>query len=356
MKARSFIARNLIVACAALAPFAVGAQEVIRMTVSSGHSPVFVWVKHLKATLMPTVDAELAKTGQYKMAWTEAYGGTLAKLGSELQTVGDGISDMGMVNTLFHMGDMPLQNIGYLTPFGATDPEMVCDVMDETHKAVPEMEAAWTKHNLVRLVSHCYEDYGMVSKFPIQRLEDMDGRKIGGAGPASTWIKGTGASSVNGNFATYYNDLKSGVFDAGIVFLSGAEAGRHFEVAPNYIDIGFGAVYAGGVAVNKARWDAFPDEVKQAFKVGADAYRVAYFKETRERIASSKQAWTKGGGTILPFAPEERIRIAQAIDNPVTPWLATSEKANLPARQVVDAYMGGFRSRGVEFARDWDKE
>jgi hypothetical protein len=58
-------------------------QETIKLTMAAGHPPIFLWVKHLKESLMATVDAELAKTGKYKIAWTEAYGGTLAKIGSD---------------------------------------------------------------------------------------------------------------------------------------------------------------------------------------------------------------------------------------------------------------------------------
>jgi TRAP-type transport system periplasmic protein len=36
------------------------AQEEIKLTVAAGHPAIFLWVKHLKASLIPTVDAELA--------------------------------------------------------------------------------------------------------------------------------------------------------------------------------------------------------------------------------------------------------------------------------------------------------
>lgn len=347
----------LAAACAAvLAAAPARAQQTISLTVSSGHAPVFVWVKHIKETFMPAVDAELAKTGKYKIAWNEAFGGTLAKLGSELKTIGSGVSDMGLVNTLFHGGDMPLQNASYVTPFGPKDPDLVCRVNDTLHQTMPEMERAWTRHNIVRLVSYCYENYGLISKAPMGGVQDFQGRKIGGAGPNLSWIKGSGASGVLGNFSTFYNDLKSGVFDAGIVFLSGAVSGRHFEVAPNYISTDFGAVYAGALTVNKNRWDAFPDEVKQAFRSAGQAYRAAYFKETAQRAAQAEEAWVKHGGKILAFAPEERAKLAKAIENPTKAWAASAEKSRAPATAVLKAYMDGIRAAGGSFARDWDRE
>ena len=39
------------------------AQQEIKITVSAGHAPVFLWVKHLKETFIPAVNRELAKSG-----------------------------------------------------------------------------------------------------------------------------------------------------------------------------------------------------------------------------------------------------------------------------------------------------
>ena len=118
------VARRYGLAAAAVAsivvalPVAASAQEEIKLTVAAGHPPIFLWVKHLKASIMSTVDAELAKTGKYKIAWTEAYGGTLAKIGSELETMQQGISDFGIVATVFQSSKLPLNNVTYFVPYG----------------------------------------------------------------------------------------------------------------------------------------------------------------------------------------------------------------------------------------------
>src|SRR5688572_1351653 len=106
------------------------AQETIKLTIAAGHPPIFLWVKHLKDSLMATVDAELAKTGKYKIAWTEAYGGTLAKIGSELETMQQGISDLGIVATVFQSSKLPLNNVTYFVPYGPADANKVTAAID----------------------------------------------------------------------------------------------------------------------------------------------------------------------------------------------------------------------------------
>ena len=68
-------------------PIQASAQEEIPVTVVNGHPAIFLWVQQLTETFIPTVDAALEGT-PYQIAWTEAYGGTLADVGGELESAG----------------------------------------------------------------------------------------------------------------------------------------------------------------------------------------------------------------------------------------------------------------------------
>ena len=116
------------------------AQETIKLTVAAGHPPIFLWVKHLHDTFMHSVDGELARSGKYKIQWTEAYGGTLAKMGSELETMQQGISDMGIVSTVFQSSKMPLNNVTYFVPYGPTDAQVVTKAINVV-QGMPEWTA-----------------------------------------------------------------------------------------------------------------------------------------------------------------------------------------------------------------------
>jgi TRAP-type C4-dicarboxylate transport system substrate-binding protein len=163
---------NLVRAAAAVAALTVAlpaaAQETIRLTVAAGHPPIFLWVKHIRETFMPTVDAELAKTGKYKIAWNEAYGGTLAKIGSELETMQQGISDMGIVATVFQSAKLPLNNVTYFVPFGPPDANVVTKAIDYV-QALPELTAEWSKFGVVYLAGFSIDNYGFATNFPIAR-------------------------------------------------------------------------------------------------------------------------------------------------------------------------------------------
>jgi hypothetical protein len=76
-------------------------------------------------------------------------------------------------------------------------------------QATPELIGEWSKYNLVYLTGFAIDNYGLATTFPIAKLEDLKGRKIGGAGPNLAWFKNTGAVGVRAA-PTLYNDIKTG--------------------------------------------------------------------------------------------------------------------------------------------------
>lgn len=331
---------------------AAQAQETVRLTIAAGHPAVFLWVKHLKESLMATVDADLAKTGKYKIAWTEAYGGTLAKLGSELETMQQGVSDVGLIGTVFHAAKLPLSNVTYFAPYGPADADRVMTAMDKVHQ-LPELQAEWSKQNVVYIAGFTIDSYGLATNFPITKLEDLKGRKIGGAGPNLAWLINTGAVGVQGTFNSFYNDIKTGIYEGAIGWITASVPAKLFEVAPYYTVVNMGSMFAGGVGFNKSRWDKLPDEVKAAFRKGADAYRAAYAAEQKARVAGAIEAWKAAGGKFTELSSPERERLVKAIPNPSLEWI---KQAGPPAKKVLIAYMDAVRATGFTFPRDFDKE
>lgn len=341
------------VTAAALALAApAAAEEQIKLTVAAGHPPIFLWVKHLKQSFIATIDAELAKDGKYKIVWNEAYGGTLAKIGSELETMQQGISDVGIVATVFQSAKLPLNNVTYFVPYGPADANVVTAAIDRV-QGLPELTAEWRKYNLVYLAGFAIDNYGLATSFPITSMDDLKGKKIGGAGPNLAWFKNTGAVGVQGSLNSFYNDIKTGVYQGAIAFITSAVPAKLYEVAPHFTVVNMGAMYAGAVAVNKSRWDTFPPAVQAAFRKGAAAYKDAYLKEQTARIAAATDAWKKNGGKIAVLAPAEQAKLVKAIPNPTADWI---KQAGPNAKKVLAAYMDAVRAGGFKFQRDFDKE
>jgi len=356
MKTRRQLALSAVALAAALAGTPALAQQTIKLTAAAGHPPVFLWVKTVDEVLIPEVDKRLAAAGgKFKIEWTKAWGGTLLKLGSESKGVADGVADMAIVSTVFEAPKFPLQNVSYFTPFGSDDIGLVSRTIADLQRSVPAMGDTWTKNGLVYLGGMALDTYHIWSKFPITKIEDLQGKKLGAPGPAANWVRGTGAVPVAGTLNTYYEDIKSGVSDGVVVFVTGAGAAKLHEVAPFITKVNFGAQFAGGVAVNKSRFDRLPPEVQKALREAGEVWQAAYAAAQSAAVDAVLKRMVDGGAKVSELSDAERKRWADALGPVARTWANDSQSKGLPANDVLSAYTAALAKAGTKLPRDWTK-
>ena len=338
-----------------LASIPATAQQVIKMTAAAGHPPVFLWVKMADEVLIPEVDKRLAVAGKYKIEWTKAWGGTLLKLGSESKGVADGVADVAIVSTVFEGAKFPLQNVSYYTPFGTDDIALVSKTVADLQVSVPAMGDAWTKNGLVYLGGMALDTYHVWTKFPITKLEDLQGKKISAPGPSSNWVRGTGAVAVAGTLNSYYEDIKSGVSDGALVFTTGAWGAKLHEVAPYVTKVNFGAQFAGGAVIGKSRFDKLPPEVQKAFVEAGEAWQSAYAKAQSAAVSALIQKMAEAGAKITDLNDLERKRWADSLGPVAKNWAADAQGKGLPANDVLNAFIASLQKAGTKLPRDWSK-
>jgi TRAP-type C4-dicarboxylate transport system substrate-binding protein len=328
----------------------------INATIVAGHPPVFRWVKHASKTFIPTVNKALEGSG-HSIVWSEQYGGSLAKVGDELEAVEEGLAEVGLVSSLFDPAKLSVQNVTYFTPFVSSDSTAISALIDGLHKTNPDLRKSWETNGLEYLGGAIgIDDYLLMTKFPINSIDDLKGKKIGAPGPAVNWLKGTGAVGVSGNLTTYYNEIKTGVYDGVIVFASAALPGKLYEVAPYITKVGFGAQYAGGFAANKAWYDAQPEVVQKALKSAAEADRVAYHKDLDASVAKFLGIMKSKGATVTEVDEAFRKKWADGMDNVAKIWAAKLDSDGKPGTKVLNTYMDTMRAAGATPVRNWDKE
>lgn len=332
-----------------------GAEE-INATIAAGHPPVFRWVKMIPNVFIPTVRKELEGTG-HSMSFSEQYGGSIAKVGEELEAVGEGLAEIGTVQALFDPAKLAVQNVTYYTPFVSSDVTTISNLMDKLHKEDARLQQAYTDNDIVYLGAPIgIDDYLLMTKFPVNTLADLDGKKIAAPGAAINWLSGTGATGVSGNLTTYYNELKTGVYDGVIVFASAAVPGKLFEVAPHVTRFGLGAQFAGVLGANKDWYDGLPEEVQQALHAGADAAKDFYNADLEAAAAKALETMAENGATIRNASPTMRQAWAKAMDNSAKTWAEGLDAKGMKGSEVLALYMEEMRKAGAKPLRDWDKE
>jgi len=342
---------------AALLGVTAGVQaQTITVTLVNGHPPILRWVKHLQESFVPAVDQALEGSG-ITIRWRQQYGGTLAKVGEELEAVQDGIADVGLIPSTFHISKLPMHNISSYAPFVSDDLGLVVRAVHETQNKVPAMAKTWEDNGVTFLGgSFGVDDYHLFSKFPINSLEDLKGRKIGTPGPTISWFKGSGAVGVAAAIPEYYNALQTGLFDGVVTFATAAVPAKLHEVAPYITLIGYGAQYTGGLVANTQWYEAQPQALKDALAVGARAYGQAYLDDLSQSAKAALEELVANGVQVNPRSAQIRREYVQAMESPARSWVEELEKQGLPARQVLETYMQEVRAAGAQPLRQWDQE
>lgn len=330
--------------------------EELEVTAVAGHPQVFLWVKTLSETYIPAVNAAL-EGSDFSIDWTEAYGGTLAKVGGEMEAMEDGLAQVGIVSTLFEPSLLSLQNVTYVTPFGSPDVDLVLSTVDQMHEEIPAMRKLWEDLDLEYLGGGFgLEDYLLMTTFPVSRVEDLKGRKINAPGPAVNWLKDTGAVGVAGNLTTYYNDIQTGVAEGVIVFPTAAAAAKLQEVAPYVTRVHFGAQFAGGIVAKKSWFDDLDPVVQTALRDAAGVFAVDYRKSLDNRVAGAFKAMEDGGATITELPEAERVKWAAALPNIAMDWAVDLDAKGLPGTEVLTTYITHLKDAGVSLPRDWSAQ
>ncbi|MEW9921552.1 C4-dicarboxylate TRAP transporter substrate-binding protein [Marimonas sp. MJW-29] len=343
--------RALLLAGVAALPVSAAA-ETFNATIAAGHPPVFRWVKMLDEVFVPAVNAKLEGT-EHSVNFTGQYGGAIAKVGEELEAVEAGLAELGTCQALFDPAKMAPQNVTYYTPFVSDDVGKVGELMHRLQIENETMQASYENNGVVYVGAPItIDDYLLMTNFPVASLADLEGRKIGAPGAALNWLQGTGAVGVSGNLTTYYNEIKTGVFDGVIVFASAALPGKLFEVAPYITRAGLGAQYAGSICANKDWWESLPAEVQTAMTEAASETGAWYTANLEAAVEGAFKAMGDAGATITDAPQDMREAWAAGMDNAAKEWAA-----GIPGgADVLSTYMEEMRAAGATPLRDWDKE
>lgn len=329
------------------------AAERITVNIGSSHPVQNIWVWAMKNVFQPEVDRLLEEQGgDYEIRWRESYGGTLYKFSETRKAVKDGIVDVGMIGTVWEESDLPLQNVTYYTPFATDDHKLIIKIFDDLNQNLPELRDSWHSENLVHLSTLVTDSYDIYGTDQIKTLEDLDNIRLNAPGTSANWLKGTGATPVDGGLTTYYTNIQTGVTNGTLSFASGIGPARVHEVATELTRVGFGSMAFGAVAVNKRFFDDLPEEVQAVFREAG----ATMSERHGEHVTDTADEWLvkmqDEGLKIHELPASERQQWVDSLPNLVDPWL---EASGDDAKVVLTAYFDKLRENGVEPLRAWDE-
>ena len=231
--------------------------KTFRLTVGSGVSPDGVSAHGaFRDFFVPEVKKRVESTTEYKIEWVTGWSGAIAKIGEVLESVQDGLLDVGLPMYLFEPSKLFIHNFSIYMPFSTPDAHQAARIYWRMHQQIPFLREIFEKKYNQKYISvGVIGDYGLITTFPWKKAEELKGHKIGAAGPNLPWVRYAGAVPVQMNYPEAYTSLQTGVYEGVIGPVGGSVGFKLQEVAPYFTDCHLGCLAIGSITVNLNTWN-----------------------------------------------------------------------------------------------------
>jgi C4-dicarboxylate-binding protein DctP len=310
-------------------------------------------VNQLNKTFVPNVTKRVAAETNHTVRFIEGYGGTIANLFEVLESTQKGIVDFGSMTSAFEPTKLFVHNLNYFNPFISGDPKIMGPTTRQIHKEFDYFHTIFQQYNQTYLGGGAFDDYGLGTKFPWTKMEELKGVKIGAAGPNLPWLDYAGAAKVQTNLNEAYNALQSGVYNGIIIFPAPYFGFKFGEVAKYYTTMGWGSTLIYPLTVNNDTWAKTPDEIKKIIMEEVSVYATAVEDEGVAKFSSALDNLRKQGVTVRDLGNEERGRMARAIEPWVQEKAAEYEAQGYPGKVTFKRLMELAKQNGAKPAYEY---
>ena len=353
------ISRNIgvvTIVAGAMALSAVADAKTVKITVAAAPPPAVTFVGAFKNIVVKKIDARLKASGKdFEIKWNHAYAQTLAKFPEVFEAVEGGVAGAGLILKNFEPSNLPLEGYAVHVPFVKSTRKQIYEIDQVLRQKIPELNAAYAKHNQVFITSGVNDSMQLYTKFPMTKFSDLKGHKLGSSGSFAQWLRGTGAVAVNSSMNQSYTNIKNGVYEGYPIGEILSFVYKTWSAAPYFTKINFGPTVTSAITFNADTWKSIPSFAQQIIREES-----AKWAGYQESIDDKKRAkfigiMTKKGvkSSVLPDA--ERQKWATAMPNIAKEWAERQDKRGLPGTKLLNTYMTELRARNIDIARHWDK-
>jgi TRAP-type C4-dicarboxylate transport system substrate-binding protein len=190
----------------------------------------------------------------------------------------------------------------------------------------------------------------------VTKLEDLKGQKIRGAGRIGDTAKALGATPVPVEMADAYDGLQRGVVDG---ILDAMETWRGWKLGElvkhaTLSQRGAGLVFSFYVIMNKDKWNALPDDVKQVFNQVSAEWTEKYALTSNQIDIAGRDFFKEKGGQIHSLSAEETKRWQKAVE-PMIGQYAKELETKGYKKSDTDSFLKFIRER-IEYWGKQEKE
>ncbi len=351
MKIYSAVAAGTLAAAMALvsAPAYAQGQSLIA---STSHPLGLPWVGTIQDFFIPEVNSRLEAAGLDPISWNAQFPLPGLPPTGVLETLEDGTNHLSWVGTLFEPQKMGLLNVAFNAPFVTDNTLDQLEVFNSLYDQFPEMGAVWEANGAVFLGAQATASYELITNFPVNSMNDLDGRNIMSPGPQAQWLRGTGAVIADGSLPEAFNLLQTGVVDGVILPVTNAFAFKLFEVGEFLTLINIGAQTTGGLAMGKETFDSLTPAAQDIMREVGREWSGVHGAVVTQRQQGALANWEANGGTVTRIGTGAKAAWLNALPALGTEWVGRNAAAG-PSAAILNAYLDGMAAKGHEPLRDW---
>lgn len=296
---------------------------------------------------------------EYQKAWTELVSersggkvtiellpvGSVVEYNETLDAVAGGILDGQICDSSYWAGKDPAFGL-ISNPVGAwSDPSQMIDFVENGggKEIMQELLGSYGLH-FIGVTTPGLEAF--VSRVPLNGVEDLKGVKVRSPeGPIANVFAAAGAAPVNLPASEVYTSLDKGVVDAAdySVFSVNQQQGLN-KVANHPVYPGFHSLPLVEVSMNKAKWDALPEDVKTMLQETVKEFQqnqVNGLKAADEKALEEARA--DSSITIHDWSAEERTKFRTIA---VAEWERIAQGSPM-SQKVFDTLTGYLKAKGL---------
>jgi TRAP-type C4-dicarboxylate transport system substrate-binding protein len=279
------------------------------------------------------------RTGK-RVQFERYFGGVLAKTPEALAAVGAGIADVGLISAAHSPGPLPLGSVVTL-PATYRNVWEATMALHDVYKEVPALREEMAKSNARFLSPIGLSAYCIASVRRIDSLATLKGKKIMVTGTRAILVDALGAVPVGITMSEVYTALERGTIDGTCNAPSSIVDFGLYQVVKYYWPISFGgALFLVGINLNA--WNKLPADIQRIMEeVALEQPKADHRIFQIEADGAALEVMKKAGVAILEPSLEAQARVTEVAEQRVwNKWVADTEKKGLPARQVLDKFIG----------------
>ncbi|AXI48032.1 C4-dicarboxylate ABC transporter substrate-binding protein [Sulfitobacter sp. SK012] len=266
------------------------------------------------------------------------WGGALFKAKAAVQSIADGVADMGSVIAVYYPQDMAGYGIADL-PINNPDSWVGMRATDELMRTNPAIQANLEDQGLVYIGTWTASQVHIGCKGDaIRSVADIEGKKVRGVGAYGKVFGEMGANMVNMSIYDAYQGLDTGLIDCSQGYSYAVAALKQAEVMDNYTLLNWGQIGAIGIFMNADSYDSLSAEQQELVMATGSDMADEFGRLINTANAKAVVAMKDAGVEVIELSDVDRNALIGAGGKFLDEWTATADKTGLPGAALLGEY------------------